>query len=60
MDWILENKLNLLHALTAIVAAAAAVTALTPSPKDDGVVAKVRAVLDLLAFNFGNAKNKKD
>ena len=60
MDWILEHKLDLLHALTAIIAAAAAVTALTPSPIDDGVVAKIRAVLDFLALNFGHAKNKKD
>jgi delta-aminolevulinic acid dehydratase/porphobilinogen synthase len=58
MDWILTHKLDLLHALTAVVAAAAALTALTPSPADDGVVAKVRAVLNFLAFNFGHAKNK--
>ena len=62
MDWILTHNLDLLHALTAVVAAAAAITALTPSPKDDGAVAKLRAVLDFLAFNFGFAKNtdKKD
>ena len=60
MDWILEHKLDLLNALTAIVAAAAAVAALTPSPKDDGIVAKLRAVIDFLAFNFGFAKNKTD
>ena len=60
MDWILENKLNLFNIATAVVALAAAVTALTPSPADDGLVTKVRAVLDFLAFNFGFAKNKTD
>ena len=60
MDWILTHKLDLLHALTAVVAAAAAITALTPSPKDDGAVAKLRAVLDFFAFNFGFAKNSTD
>jgi len=59
MDWILNHKLDLFNIATAVVAAAAAITALTPSPKDDGVVAKARAFLDLLAFNFGFAKNDK-
>jgi hypothetical protein len=60
MDWYLEHKLDFLNVATAIVAAAAALTALTPSPKDDSVVAWVRKVLDILAFNIGYAKNKKD
>lgn len=59
MDWILEHKLDLFNIATAVIAAAAAITAVTPSPKDDSVVAKLRGLLDLLAFNFGFAKNDK-
>lgn len=59
MDWILAHKLDLFNIATAVVAAAAALASVTPSPKDDGVVAKMRAILDLLAFNFGFAKNDK-
>ena len=59
MDWILNHKLDLFNIATGIVAVAAAVSALTPSPRDNGVVAKMRTILDLLAFNFGFAKNDK-
>lgn len=48
-----------LVAVTAVVAAAAGITALTPTPKDDAALAKVRRVLDWLALNVGNAKNEK-
>jgi hypothetical protein len=47
-----------IHALTGMVAAASAFTALTPSPKDDSFLAKVYAVLNVLALNVGNAQNK--
>jgi hypothetical protein len=45
-----------LTAATSVVSAASAVTALTPSPKDDRVLSKVRQVLETLALNVGNAK----
>jgi len=41
-----------------IVTLAGAVAALTPTPKDDGIVKILRKVVDFLALNFGNAKNK--
>jgi len=41
-----------------VVAVAAPIAAITPTPKDDGAVSAARKVLDVLAFNFGNAKNK--
>lgn len=44
--------------ITQVVTLAAAVAAVTPSPKDDGVVAAIRRIIDLLALNFGFAKNK--
>lgn len=45
--------------ITNVVAVAAAIAAITPTPKDDGILLIVRKVLDLLAFNVGNAKNAK-
>lgn len=44
---------------TKIIAAAAAVAAITPTPKDDSILAKARAVVDFIGFNFGFAKNRK-
>lgn len=39
------------------VVVAGAVTAATPTPKDDGILRKLRKVLDVIAFNFGHARN---
>jgi hypothetical protein len=57
MEFILSNVPEIIQVLSLVVAAAASIAALTPSPKDDGLVAKVRKVIDFLAMNFGNAKN---
>ncbi len=45
------------QALLALCGGAAAITALTPTPKDDAALAKVRSLLDFLAFNWNHAKN---
>lgn len=58
MDWFFENFGALLNAATAVVGASAAITALTPTPKDDGVVRTIRQILDLLALNVGHARNR--
>ena len=58
VTWILGNKLELIHAVTAIVAAASAVAALTPTPKDNGWIAKAYKLVDWLALNVGKAKDK--
>ena len=42
-----------------VISGAAIIAALTPTKKDDVILGKVRRVIDLLAFNFGNAKNKE-
>jgi hypothetical protein len=47
-DWV--------QVLGLVVTAASSVAALTPTPKDDGVVRKLRVVVDWLALNFGFAK----
>jgi len=56
LNYILENKENLISVATAIVAAASAICALTPTPKDDGIVRKLYLVLEWAALNFGQAK----
>lgn len=42
-----------------VIGVAAVIAAVTPTPADDGVVAVLRKILDMLAFNFGQAKNAK-
>jgi hypothetical protein len=42
--------------VTAIVTAASAIVALTPSPKDDGILATIRKWVEILALNVKNAK----
>ena len=34
------------------------IATITPTPKDDNAIAKVRQVLNLLAMNFGQSENK--
>ena len=55
----MERIAAYVHILTAVCTLAAAIAALTPTPKDDGVVALVRKVVDFLAFNWGHATNHK-
>ena len=58
IETIASNIPEILQILTLIVALAASIAALTPTPKDDGIVKKIRKVIDFLALNFGNAKNR--
>ncbi|MCF6216837.1 MAG: hypothetical protein L3J58_11790 [Emcibacter sp.] len=45
--------------VTGIISIAAAIAAMTPSPKDDGIVRNARKLLDFAALNIFNAKNKE-
>jgi|TARA_R110001592_G_scaffold162837_1_gene396448 hypothetical protein len=56
INYILENKESLISIATAVVAAASAICALTPTPKDDGIVRKLYTILEWVALNVGNAK----
>lgn len=58
INYIIDNKDTLIGTLTAIVAAASAIAALTPTPTDDGFVAKLLKIVDFLALNIGRAKDK--
>lgn len=49
---------TLISYLTAIISAASIIAAVTPTPKDDSIVAKIYRLVDLLAVNIGKAKDK--
>lgn len=49
----------IIEGVSYVISGAAVIAALTPTKKDDVILGKVRRVVDLLAFNFGNAKNKE-
>ena len=59
IDYVVNNFDTIIAIATAIIAAASAIASLTPTPVDDGIVRKLRKVVDVLALNFGNAKNKE-
>lgn len=50
--------MGIVTAVTAVVTAASAITALTPTPKDDAFMKKVKDFLHLIALNVGGAKPK--
>ena len=58
MEFIKDNWEQVGIIITSIVAIASAVSAMTPTPKDDGIGKKLYKVLDLLALNVGKAKDK--
>ena len=58
ISYLVSNVDSILFAVSAVVAAASAVAALTPTPKDDSIVAKAYKVIDWLALNVGKAKDK--
>jgi hypothetical protein len=58
ISYLVSNVDSILFAVSTVVAAASAVAALTPTPKDDSIVAKAYKVLDWVALNVGKAKDK--
>ena len=54
----MELLWDIFNWLTAAVPLASVVSAMTPTPKDDAIVAKMKQFVDLLAVNIGHAKNK--
>ena len=57
IKFVVANLEAILGAATAVVAAASALAALTPTPKDDGIVKALYKVVDFLALNIGKAKD---
>lgn len=50
MDWLLEHWDSILTAIAGVVTVASVVVKLTPTPKDNEVLAKVRKILEKLAL----------
>ena len=50
------DLIDLFNVATAAVTLASAITALTPTPKDDAMVAKAYKVLEYFALVIGKAK----
>ena len=57
LTYLLANWESILSVVTGAIALAAAIAAMTPTPKDDGIIAAIRKVVDLVALNVKNAKN---
>ena len=53
-----ENWEGIVAIITSTIALASAIAAMTPTPKDDGIVKKLCKLVDLLALNVGKAKDK--
>ena len=58
INYILENKEDLIAIVGSVVALASLVAALTPTPKDDSWIGKAYKIVDWLALNVGKAKDK--
>lgn len=55
----MENLITtIFNYATAIISAASIIAAVTPTPKDDNIIAKIYRLLDLAAINIGKAKDK--
>ena len=58
IKWISANIETVIAIVTAVVTLASLIASITPTPKDNDVIAKVYKVVDLLALNIGHAKEK--
>ena len=56
IQFIITKWDEILIAISGIVAGASALAALTPTTKDDSVLAKIKKVLDIFALNIRNVK----
>lgn len=58
INYVLENKDELITIAGSVVALASLIAALTPTPSDDKWTGKAYKIIDWLALNVGKAKNK--
>jgi len=54
----IETILYYIEIAGVVIACASAIAASTETPKDDAFIAKIYKYVDLLALNFGKAKDK--
>ena len=55
--FITENWANISTVVLAVIGLAATIAALTPTPKDDGIVLVLRKIVDVVGMNVGNAES---
>lgn len=55
----LDKVPDILQVISLLITAFATIAAITPTPKDDGVLLVLRKIVDLLALNIGGARNDK-
>ena len=57
-EYIMENWEQILTVMGGVVMSASAVAAMTPNKTDNKIMGAIRKLVDLLALNVRNAKNK--
>ena len=58
IQYITENKEELLQIAASVIAVASLIATMTPNESDNKVVRRVSAVISWLALNVGKAKSK--
>jgi hypothetical protein len=53
----MDMIINLISTCTGIVCVASIICSLTPTPKDDALIARFYKVIEMLALNIGKAKD---
>ncbi|MBR4927238.1 MAG: hypothetical protein IKY98_02810 [Alphaproteobacteria bacterium] len=56
INFIMTHLNDLWIAISSVITGASAITALTPTKKDDTIVAQLKKLMNVLALNIGNAK----
>lgn len=51
MEWILANWENVLLIISGVISVASIIVKLTPTPKDDAVLARIISFLKILSLN---------
>jgi len=60
MEWLQENYVNILAIVGAVVGLASAIVKITPTQKDDAILAKIISVLEVLSiYNKDGSSGKK-
>lgn len=60
MEWLQANYVNILAVVGAVVGLASVIVKLTPTQKDDAVLAKIISVLEVLSiYNKDGSSGKK-
>ena len=58
LTWLTEDWADIATVVSSLIASASVITALTPTPKDDNILKKIKEFLNVIALNVGGAKPK--